>query len=283
LRIAATRVEATDRDLEEIELKLLLEAVSMRYGYDFRDYAVGPLRRGIDSAMAGEGVSTISAYQDRLLHDRGSIQRFLAAVGVSASSMFREPATWRCIREEVAPRLRTYPSVRVWSVGCATGEEVYSLAILLEEEGITDDVQIYATDLNQQLLEQARRGSYTLDRMRDYERNYLEAGGRRSLADYYTVSGNHARIRPSMQRRVTWAEHNLVTDGSFNEFHLIVCINVLIYFRPTLQQRAHRLFYDSLVRSAFLALGQRENLIFCPESSRYEALESGPSVYRKVS
>ena len=281
MRSAATRAEATDQNLEEIELKLLLEAVSMRYGYDFRDYAVGPLRRSIASGMAGEGVSTISAYQDRLLHERGSLQRFLTSVGVSVTSMFREPATWRCLREEVAPRLRTYPSVRVWSVGCSTGEEAYSLAILLEEEGIAD-VQIYATDLNQQPLEHARRGSYTLGQMRDYEGNYLEAGGRRSLADYYIVSGNHARIRPSVQRRVTWAQHNLVTDGSFNEFHLIVCINVLIYFRPTLQQRAHRLFYDSLVRSGYLALGQQENLMFCPEASRYQMLVNAHSVYKKV-
>ena len=281
MRSAATRAEATDQNLEEIELKLLLEAVSMRYGYDFRDYAVGPLRRSIASGMAGEGVSTISAYQDRLLHERGSLQRFLTSVGVSVTSMFREPATWRCLREEVAPRLRTYPSVRVWSVGCSTGEEAYSLAILLEEEGIAD-VQIHATDLNQQPLEHARRGSYTHGQMRDYEGNYLEAGGRRSLADYYIVSGNHARIRPSVQRRVTWAQHNLVTDGSFNEFHLIVCINVLIYFRPTLQQRAHRLFYDSLIRSGYLALGQQENLMFCPQASRYQMLVNAHSVYKKV-
>ena len=267
--------------LEEIEIKVLLEAVSLRYGYDFREYSLAPLRRSIASGMAGEGVGTISAYQERLLHDQTSLQRFLCTVGVSVSSLFREPETWRCLREEVVPRLRTYPSVRVWSAGCATGEEAYSLAILFEEEGLLSRTQIFATDMNEESLAAGRRGSYPVQQLREAEAGYQSSGGRSTLADFYAVTGRTARLRPSLQRRLTWAHHNLVTDASFNEFQLILCSNVLIYFRPTLQQRAHRLFFDSLARSGFLALGLRESLVFCPESSHYELVAPGTKVFRK--
>ncbi len=280
--VKATPPPPETQSLEEIELKLLLEAVSLRYGYDFRDYALGPLRRSISTGMAGEGVTTISAYQDRLLHDSGSMQRFLGTVGVNVTSMFREPDTWRCLREEVVPILRTYPSLRIWSVGCATGEEVYSLAIMFQEEGLYERSSIYATDMNEDALAIARVGACPVDRMRSYERDYERSGGELSLETYFTTAGSMARLKRNLLHNVTWAQHNLVTDSSFNEFHLIVCTNVLIYFRPTLQQRAHRLFYESLIRSGFLALGQRESLVFAPESSRYEPVRGGVSVFRKV-
>jgi chemotaxis protein methyltransferase CheR len=270
------------QSIEDIEVKLLLEAVSLRYGYDFREYASAPLRRSIYTSMAAEGVRTVSAYQDRLLHDAGCIQRFLSTVGVSVSSMFREADTWRCIREEVVPLLRTYPSLRIWSVGCASGEEVYSLAIVLQEEGLYERSSIYATDMNEDALAMAKVGSCSLERVRTYEQNYLRSGGHSSLSTFFNSTGRIARLRRDLLRNVTWAQHNLVTDASFNEFHLIVCTNVLIYFRPTLQKRAHRLFYDSLVRSGFLALGQRESLVFAPESSRYHHVREGVSVFKKV-
>jgi chemotaxis protein methyltransferase CheR len=270
------------QSLEDIEVKLLLEAVSLRYGYDFREYAAAPLRRSISAGMTAEGVATISAYQDRLLHDAGCMQRFLGTVGVSVSSMFREADTWRCIREDVIPMLRTYPSVRIWSVGCATGEEVYSLAIVLQEEGLHQRSTIYATDLNEDALAIARVGSCSLERVRTYEHDYLRSGGHSSLSNFFTTAGRNARLKRDLLHNVTWAQHNLVTDTSFNEFHLIVCTNVLIYFRPTLQQRAHRLFYESLIRSGYLALGQRESLVFAPESSRYHHLREGVSVFKKV-
>jgi chemotaxis protein methyltransferase CheR len=270
------------QSLENIEVKLLLEAVSLRYGYDFRDYAAAPLRRSIAAGMAGEGVATISAYQDRLLHDASCMQRFLSTVGVSVTSMFREPGTWQCLREEVIPLLRTYPSVRIWSVGCATGEEVNSLAIVLQEEGLYQRSTIYATDMNEEALAVARTGACATDRLRTYEPDYLRSGGHSSLSNFFTSAGRVSRLKRDLLRNVTWAQHNLVTDTSFNEFHLIICTNVLIYFRPTLQQRAHRLFYDSLIRSGFLALGQRESLIFAPESSRYQHLRDGVSLFRKM-
>jgi chemotaxis protein methyltransferase CheR len=282
-REAALRVDTADAGLEEIEIRLLLEGIRLAYGYDFREYAVKPLRRSLVSAMAAERAPTISAYQDRLLHDASCMQRFLGIVGVSVTSMFREAELTRCLREEVVPVLRTYPSVRIWMVGCATGEEVYSLAITLEEENILRRARIYATDLNEDTLAVARIGAYPLERVRSYESQYLRSGGRARLSDYYTVSGRSvARFSRSLQSNVTWARHNLVTDASFNEFHLIICANVLIYFRPALQERAHRLFYDSLVRSGFLALGKGESLVFSPDSSRYEPVRDDLSLFRKV-
>jgi chemotaxis protein methyltransferase CheR len=240
------------------------------------------LRRSISTAMSGEDVTTISAYQERLLRDATCMHRLLSTVGVSVTSMFREADAWRCLRQEIVPVLRTYPSVRIWSVGCATGEEVYSLAIALKEEGLYERSSIYATDMNADALAIARVGSCTVERLRTYEHDYLRSGGQSSLSTFFTITGRIARLRRELLRNVTWAQHNLVTDASFNDFHLIVCRNVLIYFRPILQQRAHRLFYESLVRSGFLALGQRESLIYAPESSRYQPVGDGVSVFRKV-
>ena len=278
----AFATQSENQSIEGIETKLLLEAISLRYGYDFREYAAGPLRRSISAGMAAEGMPTMSAYQDRLLRDASCMQRLLTTVGVSVTSMFREAETWRCLREEIVPVLRTYPALRVWSVGCATGEEVYSLAIALEEEGLYERSSIYATDMNADALAAARVGTCTVERLRTYEHDYLRAGGHSSLSTFFTAVGRLARLKRELLRNVTWAQHNLVTDASFNDFHLIVCRNVLIYFRPALQQRVHRLFYESLVRSGFLALGQRESLIFAPASSRYQQVQDGVSVFRKV-
>jgi chemotaxis protein methyltransferase CheR len=278
---AAIRLEALDATLEEIEIRLLLEGIRLCYGYDFREYALRPLRRSIANAMRSEGLATISSYQDQILHDASCMHRFLGAVGVSVTSMFRETALLRCLREEVIPILRTYPSVRIWMVGCATGEEVYSLAITLEEEGILRRASIYATDLNEDTIAVARTGAYPLDRVKSYEDGYVSSGGRGKLSDHYNVSGRSARFHRNLQSNVTWARHNLVTDASFNQFHLIICANVLIYFRPSLQERAHRLFFDSLVRSGFLALGKGESLMFSPESSRYQQVRNGVSLFRK--
>jgi chemotaxis protein methyltransferase CheR len=282
VRLVRQPEKATALNVEEIEIKLLLEGVAMRYGYDFREYALGPLRRSIASGMAGEGVGTISAYQERLLHDGSCMQRFLSGVGVNATSMFREADVLRCIRDEAMPRFRTYPSLRIWIAGCATGEEVYSLAIMLHEEGLYERAQIYATDLNESSLAVARAGAYPLARLVSDESGHTRSGGRGRISDFYSVVGHTARFDRTLQSHVTWARHNLVSDSSFNEFHLIVCANVLIYFRPTLQERAHRLFYDSLVRSGFLGLGQQESLVFCPESSRYEQLRDGVNLFHKV-
>ena len=268
--------------VEEIEVRLLLEGIRLRYGYDFREYAARPLRQSIHDAMASEGISKISTFQHRVLRDEPAMHRLLSIVGVSVTSMFRESELMRCLRDEVVPVFRTYPSVRIWMVGCATGEEVYSLAIVLQEEGVLRRASIYATDLNEDALAAARAGAYPLEAVRSYEERYVASGGRGKLSDHYDVSGRTARFHRSLQTNVTWARHNLVSESSFNDFHLIVCANVLIYFRPSLQERAHRLFSDSLVRLGFLALGKGESLVFSPESSRYQQVRDGVSLFRKV-
>jgi chemotaxis protein methyltransferase CheR len=278
---AALRLDGVGTELEEIEVRLLLEGIRLSYGYDFREYALGPLRRGLATAMAREGVHTVSAYQDRVLHEASCMQRFLGLVGVNVTSMFRDPDLLVCIDEEVVPLLKTYPSVRVWVAGCATGEEIYSLAILLDEAQVLDRCSIYATDLNDDMLAVARQGTYPLERIRRYEDAYRKSGGAFNLSDHYTVSGRTARFNRDLTDRITWARHSLVTDGSFNEFHLIVCANVLIYFRPSLQERAHRLMYESLVRGGFLALGNRESLLYCPDREQYERVREGVNLFRR--
>jgi chemotaxis protein methyltransferase CheR len=278
---SAARLEAR-ADLEEIEVSLLLEGIQLCYGYDFREYAMGPLRRSIVTAMAAEGTPTISAFQGQVLHDPSCMQRFLGIVGVNVTSVFREPDLARCITEEVIPLLRTYPSVRIWVAGCSTGEEVYTLSILLAEAELLKRARIYATDLNEDTLAIARTGSYSLEKMRRCEEGYLRAGGQSHLSDYYSVSGRSARFNRDLQSGVTWARHNLVSDASFNDFHLILCANVLIYFRPALQGRVHRLFYDSLIRSGFLALGKRESLVHCPDRNHYEQIRNGVNLFRKI-
>jgi len=279
---AAHRLDNAGSELEEIEIRLLLEGIRLCYGYDFREYALGALRRGLMAAMAREGTPTVSAFQDRVLHDAATMQRFLGTVGVNVTTMFRDPEIVLCLRDEVVPLLRTYPSCRVWVAGCSTGEEVYALCVLLHEGGVLDRCTIYATDLNEDMLAVARAGSYPLDRVRRFDDAYLAAGGQGSLSDHYSVVGRSARLNPQLQRSVTWARHNLVTDGSFNDFHLISCANVLIYFRESLQARAHRLLYDSLVRGGFLALGRRESLLTCPERDHYEQVRDGVNVFRKT-
>jgi len=278
----ALAIEGAEAEVEEIELRLFLEGIRLCYGYDFREYSAAPLRRGILSAMAAEGAPTISAYQDRVLHDALSMQRLLGVVGVNVTSIFRDPDLMRCVREEVIPIFRTFPSVRIWIAGCATGEEVYTLAIVLAEEDMLRRASIYATDLNEDTLAVARTGSYPIDKVRKQDEQYRRSGGRAMLSDFYNVAGKSARFDRSLQANITWARHNLVSDASFNDFHLIICANVLIYFRPTLQERVHRLFYDSLVRSGFLALGRRESLVYCPDHSHYEQVREGMALYRKL-
>ncbi len=279
---AALRLEGAGTDLEDIEIQLLLEGIRLCYGYDFREYALSPVRRGLAAAMAHEGVQTVSAYQDRVLHDAACMQRFLGTVGVNVTGMFRDPDLLRCVLEDVVPLLHTYPSSRIWVAGCASGEEVYAFAVLLEEAGMLKRTSIYATDLNEDMLAIARLGSYPLEKVRRYEDAYAVSGGQTSLADHYSVAGRTARFNRDLQASITWARHSLVTDGSFNDFHLIVCANVLIYFRASLQERAHRLMYDSLIRGGFLALGKRESLLSCPDRDHYEQVRDGVNLFRKM-
>lgn len=253
----------------------------MHYGFDFRDYALGPLRRNILMSMALEGVPTISAYQDRLLHDPECLQRFLNTVGVNVTGIFREAMALRVLREEIVPWLRTFPSVRIWVAGCATGEEIASLAIVLRETGMLNRTLIYATDINERSLEVAASGVYPRENVMAGELLYQRSGGTGSLGDYYTVDGDTARFDPSLLSRVTWARHNLITDASFNEFHVILCTNVLTHFGRHLQAKVHRLLFESLVRSGYLVIGKLETVAPWSDSSVYRRVHDSAGVYRK--
>ena len=206
--------------LEDLELRLLLEAVYQRYGYDFREYARSSLRRRVWHRVTEEGLETVSGLQERLLHDPACMERLLIDLSVSVTSMFRDPSFFRALREQVVPILRTYPFVRVWNAGCSTGEETYSLAILLREEGLADRSRIYATDINARVIEQAKAGVFPLDKMREYTQNYQRSAGRAAFSDYYKAFGDSVHFAPELVDNVVFAQHNLVSDTDFNEFHL---------------------------------------------------------------
>lgn len=268
--------------LHDLELTLLLEAIYQHYGYDFRQYARASIRRRIRRRMLEEKLETISGLQERVLHDASCMERLLADLSISVTSMFRDPTAYAALRSKVVPLLRTYPFLRIWNAGCATGEETYSLAILLREERLADRVRIYATDINHAALGRAKRGCFSLDRMREYTQHYIRAGGRTSFSRYYQVCGGEARFDPTLVENVVFAQHNLVSDGSFNQFHLIVCRNVMIYFGPPLQNKVHDLFYRSLVRFGMLALGQKESVRFTCHADAYEELDRQEKLYRRV-
>jgi len=274
---------AGEESLEEIELDLLLTAVARRYGYDFRQYSPASLHRRVQRAMVEERLDTLSALQERLLHEPEALQRFISHLSVHVTSMFRDPQVYRALRKQVVPLLRTWPFVRIWHAGCATGEEVYSLAILLHEEGLLDRCRIYATDLSDELLEQANAGAYPLSVMRRYTANYLASGGREEFSGYYTADHKNAVLRDDIRRPIVFSQHNLVSDGSFNEFHLIMCRNVMIYFDKQLRDRVLELFHDSLVLFGVLGLGQRESLRFTPRFESYQPLaDESLRLYRRV-
>ena len=266
--------------VEDIEVGLLLEGVYRQYGYDFRDYALSSVRRRVRQAVRDEGLATVSGLQEKVLHDPRCLQRFLVALSINVTSMFRDPEFYKALRERVVPVLRTYPKVRIWHAGCATGEEAYSFAIVLEEEGLYDRCQIFATDMNESILLKAAAGVVPLRGMRENTANYIRSGGRRAFASFYNAVEDRAVLHPSLRRNIVFAQHNLVSDRSFNEFNLVFCRNVLIYFNRDLQDRVHRLFYQSLGRFGFLALGSKETVQFSAHEAAYQDL--GDRIYRKV-
>ena len=269
-------------DLEEIELSLLLEGVFRQYGFDFREYAAASLRRRVWRRVHAEGLETISALQAKLLHDPACMERFLLDLSINVTAMFRDPTFYLAFREKVVPALRTYPFTRIWVAGCSTGEEVYSLAILLEEEGLYERTRIYATDINESVLDRARSGVFPLDKMREYTQNYIKAGGTRAFSEYYLAKYDGAQFQRSLIENVVFAQHNLVSDRSFNEFNVIVCRNVMIYFDRTLQDHVHRLFYESLATFGVLGLGHKESIRFSPHDDAYEELDPNEKLYRKI-
>jgi len=277
-----TLLSASNDEIERIEITLLLEAVYQYYGFDFRHYAPASLKRRIRHCVQEEKVASVSALQEKLLYDTASMERFLLVLSINVTALFRDAGFYRVFREQVVPRLRTYPFIRIWHAGCSSGEEVYSLAILLQEEGLYDRARLYATDMNEVILARARDGVYPLERMKAYARNYIDAGGSRSLSDYYTAQYGRAIFHAGLKKNIVWSQHNLVTDGSFNEFHVILCRNVLIYFDQSLQDRVHRLLYESLITFGMLGLGQMESARFSPYENAYEVMDGVEKWYSKV-
>lgn len=269
-------------ELEDIEIHLLLEGIYRYYGFDFRDYAPASLKRRIWKTIREEQLTSISGLQDKVLHDPAYLERFLHGLSVNVTAMFRDPSFYITFRNKVVPLLRTYPFIRIWCAGCSTGQEVYSMAILLQEEGLYDRCRIYATDMNEMVLKNAKTGIFPLELMQEYTYLYLKAGGRQSFSEYYSAAYDYAIFRPSLKENVVFSLHNLATDGSFNEFNVILCRNVLIYFNQSLQKRVHQLLYESLGMFGVLGLGHQESLRLTPYERQYEELESNEKLYRRI-
>jgi chemotaxis protein methyltransferase CheR len=271
----------TSDRLEDIEIRLLLEALHLRYHYDFRNYAPASIKRRLKRAREQMGYPTFSALQDGLLHNPGILPALLDHLTIQVSEMFRDPSYFRAIREKVVPHLKTYPSLKVWVAGCSDGEELYSLVILFREEGLEDRTLFYATDINPQALANARAGVFGLDRIRLFTENHRKSGGRSSLSDYYNAAYGRASLDKSLRDKVVFADHSLVTDAVFGEMQLVSCRNVLIYFNRSLQDRAIRLFRDSLVRKGFLGLGAKENIRFSGLASDFLDFVPEEKIYQR--
>jgi chemotaxis protein methyltransferase CheR len=279
---AAAEPSTQDPELEQLEIELLLEAVYRRYGFDFRQYAQASLKRRLWRRAYAEGLKTLTDLQARLLHDPQCMERLLLDLSINVTAMFRDPSFYVAFREKVVPTLHTYPFTRIWCAGCSTGEEVYSLAILLQEEGLYERTRIYATDINENVLATARAGVFPLAKMQQYTQNYIRGGGKHDFSEYYVAAYDAAQFSRPLLDNVVFAQHNLVMDRAFNQFNVILCRNVMIYFDKTLQNHVHRLFYESLETFGILALGHKESLAFTPFASKYELIDEPERIYRKT-
>ena len=268
--------------LEELEIDLLLEAIHRQHGFDFRGYARSSLRRRVRAVVAAESLTTVSGLMERMLHDPACLERLLLGLSVNVSAMFRDPRFFLAFRRHAIPLLRTYPFIRIWQAGCSTGEEVYSLAILLQEEGLYDRSRIYATDINELVLRKARAGIFPVDVMQKYTANYSASGGTGAFSDYYTAAYDHVVLRQSLRENVVFAQHNLATDGVFNEFNVILCRNVMIYFTRPLQERVYDLFARSFATFGLLGIGSHESLPVPAGGHEYEPLVPGEKLFRRA-
>ena len=265
----------------DIELRLLLEAVYQRYQHDFRHYSTASLRRRIEQAMAHYGARTVSQLQDRVLREPDLFADMLQYFTVQVSEMFRDPSYFLALREKVVPMLATYPYVKVWVAGCSTGEEAWSIAIVLREEGLLERTLVYATDINPRALASAQAGIYRLDRVAQFSASYLAAGGKESLSHYYTAAYGNAIFDKSLRSQIVFSDHSLATDNVFSEVELVSCRNVLIYFDRELQARAIGLFHDALAPRGFLGIGSKETLRFSPHAAAFEEYVAPERIYRK--
>lgn len=265
-----------------LEIDLLLEAIYRLSGYDFRQYNRSSISRRIFNRMRINSIPTISRVQEKVIHDQEFLEQLLNDFSINVTEMFRNPSFFKAFREKVIPALRDYQEIRIWHAGCATGEEVYSMAILLQEEGLIDKAVIYATDMNEQVLEKAKKGIFPIHKMQAYTKNYMLAGGAHAFSEYYKTDYQYAYFHPTLLKNIIFAQHNLVTDQSFNEFHVVLCRNVLIYFSPQLQSQVHHLFYESLSDNGFLCLGDKETLRFEEVISNYREVVGNERIYQKI-
>jgi len=264
-----------------LEIELILEAIFQQYGYDFRNYSKAHVKRRLLSRLSTSGLKSISEMQHKVLHEPGFFDQLLRDLSINVTEMFRDPSFYLAIRKEIIPILKTYPFIKVWHAGCSTGEEVYSFAILLKEEGLYNRVQIYATDFNTNVLEIAKKGIYPINRIKEFTANYQQAGGRQSFSDYYMADYNNVIFDQSLKKNIVFAEHNLVTDSVFAEVNIIICRNVLIYFNRDLQDTVFSLFSDSLINGGFLCLGSKETIQFSSKAGLYETINFQEKLYKK--
>jgi chemotaxis protein methyltransferase CheR len=266
---------------DDIELQLLLEAIYQRYGYDFRSYSRASLRRRVDQHLLLAHYAHVGELIHAILHKGEAFSALLSTLTINVTEMFRDPDFYRTFRDNVIPLLRTHPFVKIWHAGCATGEEIYSMAILLEEEGLYDRCHIYATDIDKEVLEKAKRGIFSVAELRKYTDNYQRAGGKGSLSDYYTAKYDNVIMDPRLKKNVIFADHDLATDQVFGEMQVILCRNVLIYFNRTLQNRVFSLFHDSLDIGGTLCLGSKESLRFAECADQFDTIDRAQRIYRK--
>lgn len=273
--------EDSDLSVEEIEVQLLLEAIYQKYGYDFRSYSRASLRRRVEHHVMMQCYANVAALIHDILHDGAAFASLLSSLTINVTEMFRDPEFYRAFRSLVVPVLKTYPFIKIWHAGCSTGEEIYSMAILLSEEGLYERSQIYATDIDREVLEKARRGIFSLTELRKYTDNYDRSGGKGSLSDYYTAKYDNVIMDPRLKKNLIFADHDLATDQVFGEMQVVCCRNVLIYFNRELQNRVLQLFHDSLDLGGTLCLGSKESLRFSDCASTFDVLDAEQRIYRK--
>jgi chemotaxis protein methyltransferase CheR len=273
--------KAKEIDNVDIEIDLLLEAIYKKYGHDFRSYSKAHIKRRVLRRQSLANIGTVSEMIYKVLYDKEFFPILLADLSINVTEMFRDPHFYKTFRNEVIPVLSTYPFFNVWHAGCSTGEEVYSMAILLKEVGLYDRAQIYATDFNETVLQKAKEGIYSIDTVKDYTYNYQQSGGTSSFSEYYVAKYDLAFIEQSLKKRIIFADHNLVTDGIFGEMHVIICRNVLIYFDRGLQNRVIQLFYDSLCHGGILCLGSKETIQYSEHDNLFEIIDGKEKIYRK--
>jgi len=268
-------------DNQNIELQLLLQAIYLKYGYDFRHYAKASIKRRIQQRLEKDNLPNISAMQHKLLHDLAFFETLLLDLSINVTEMFRDPNFYKAIREKVVPILRTYPYLKIWHAGCSTGEEVYSMAILLKEEGLYDRTQFYATDMNEIVLKQAKDGIFPINKLKQYTTNYQKAGGQESFSNYYTAHYDYVVIDKSLKKNILFSDHNLATDGVFGEMHLVMCRNVLIYFDRDLQDHVFGLFFNSLCDGGLLCLGAKETVRLSEYANVFDDVVKNERIYLK--